>query len=341
MLRPAHHRTPARQGGQILVIFILGLTALVGTAGLVLDGGDTYAQRRAMQNAADLAATAGANAYLNTTASVATKTSTAIDAARAAATRNGYTNDVSGASVTVGTTLLSAGARMSVSISKAHANNFVRVFGMNSWNVSVSAGSLAGVTDTAGTAAPWTMSIQAFNTDGTPKYTSANPQWFGGTNNDYPTNALDVAWTDFQGADNVNSSEVARIIRAEDVVTATIFFERYIGQHNDGFHTDLFGEVDEYMSGHDVPVAVVGPGSPNCAAPTAQYTNGCFKGWVIFHVISASGGSDKGIRGYFTGNFVGSPLSIGECTAQLLAAGTCGVVTAHSPFLNYVVRLSD
>ncbi len=341
MFRPAQHRAPSRQGGQILVLFILGLTALVGTAGLVLDGGDTFAQRRAEQNAADLAATAGANAYLNTTASVATKVSTAIAAARAAATRNGYTDGSGGATVSVSTALLSAGVRLSVGITKPHANNFVRVFGMDSWNVSVSAGSLAGVTDTAETAAPWTMSIQAFNADGTPKYTSANPQWFGETNGDYPTSGLDIAWTDFQGWNNVNSSEVRRIITGENVVTATIFFEQYIGQHNDGYHTTLFGDVNTEMSGHEVPVAVVGPGSPNCAAPTQQYLNGCFKGWVMFHVIEADGGAHKAIHGYFTGNFVGSPLSIGECTAQLAAAGTCGVVTAHSPFLNYVVRLSD
>ena len=33
--------------------------------------------------------------------------------------------------------------------------------------------------------------------------------------------------------------------------------------------------------------------------PNGQ-ANGCFKGWAMFHVISASGGSDKDINGYFT-----------------------------------------
>jgi hypothetical protein len=137
----------------------------------------------------------------------------------------------------------------------------------------------------------------------------------------------------------VNTNEVERIIRGENTVDATVFFERYIGQHNQGNHSSLFDVVDEVLSGLDLPVAVVGPGSPDCAAPTESYSNGCFKGWVMFHVIEAVGGSTKQIRGYFTSNFIGSPLSIGTCTPDLQAAGTCGLVTANSPFINYVVRL--
>ena len=52
--------------GQIIVIFALGLVAMIAMVGLVLDGGSTFAQRRGQQNAADLAALAGANQYLLT-----------------------------------------------------------------------------------------------------------------------------------------------------------------------------------------------------------------------------------------------------------------------------------
>ena len=52
--------------GQIIVIFALGLVAMIAMVGLVLDGGSTFAQRRGQQNAADLAAMAGANQYLLT-----------------------------------------------------------------------------------------------------------------------------------------------------------------------------------------------------------------------------------------------------------------------------------
>ena len=58
---------------------------MIAMVGLVLDGGSTFAQRRDQQNGADLAAVAGANAYLNayyTSGSVATAQSAAVTAAR-------------------------------------------------------------------------------------------------------------------------------------------------------------------------------------------------------------------------------------------------------------------
>jgi hypothetical protein len=60
----------------------------------------------------------------------------------------------------------------------------------------------------------------------------------------------------------------------------------------------------------------------------------------MFHVVSASGGSDQTITGYFLSDFVRQPLTVGECTAAQQAAGTCGVVTSN-PFGQYAVRLSD
>ena len=63
MMRRTASRTRA-DDGQIIVIFALGLISLIAMVGLVLDGGSTYAQRRGQQNAADLAALAGANEYL-------------------------------------------------------------------------------------------------------------------------------------------------------------------------------------------------------------------------------------------------------------------------------------
>ena len=62
LTRPA--RGHSRERGQILVLFAFGAVALIAMVGLVLDGGDTYAQRRDEQNGADMAAMAGANAYM-------------------------------------------------------------------------------------------------------------------------------------------------------------------------------------------------------------------------------------------------------------------------------------
>jgi len=323
--------------GQILVIFALGLVGIVAMVGLVLDGGDTFSQRRGQQNGADLAAVAGANAYLNTfmsTGSVGASTTAARNAAVANATTNGYTAG-SGVTVTTAVSLRSAGVEVKVDITKPHENSFARVVGMNSWDVSVTATAETGAIDTGVGAAPWIMNINAFNGNGTPKYTSSNPIAFGEANGDYPISATDLAWTDFNGSNNVNTSEVRNIIDGSNVVTATIGFEQYIGQHNNGNHTALYPVVDSYLAGKDVPIPIVGPcpaGSPN--------PDGCFKGWAMFHVVSAAGGSSKTITGYFLGNFIRQPLTVGACTPAMQTAGTCGVIPS-SAFGAYVVRLSN
>jgi Flp pilus assembly protein TadG len=332
------HTQPApdrRERGQIIVIFALALVVIIGMVGLVIDGGGAFAQRRSEQSVADVASLAGANAYMNTTG-VGTATAAAIAAARASATRNGYTHGVNGATVGVTVALKSSGAVVRVAITAPHANTFARVMGMNTWDVSVTAGSEAAVVDTGVGAAPWIMNIGAFNPDGTPKYTSANPIAFGEANGDYPVSATDIAWTDYNGSNNVNTNEVRGIIDGTNIVTATIDVDQYIGQHNQGNHTALYDDVNAALAGDNVPIPVVGPcpvGAPN--------PNGCFQGWAMFHVVSASGGSDKTITGYFLGDFISKPLSVGECTAAQQAAGTCGVIDANSPFDSYYVRLSE
>ncbi len=257
-----------REHGQIIVIFALALVAIIGMVGLVIDGGGAFAQRRNEQKVADLAAVAGANAFMNAgTNTLAARSSAANAGAQAAASRNGYTHGTGGAVVTVAIDPLSAGGRVRVGLTAPHENYFARVMGMNSWNVSVSAAADAGMIDTGVGAAPWTMNIGAFNADGSPKYTSSNPQDFGEANGDFPISPLDIAWTDFNGNNNVNTNEVRGIIDGSNVVTETITANQYIGQHNQGNHTALYGDVDSYLSGHDVPVPIVGPGTPDCRRP--------------------------------------------------------------------------
>jgi hypothetical protein len=53
-----------REGGQVLVIFALSITMLFAAAGLAFDIGRFYAERRYLQNAADAAALAAANAMI-------------------------------------------------------------------------------------------------------------------------------------------------------------------------------------------------------------------------------------------------------------------------------------
>lgn len=341
--RPRH----ARERGQILVLFTLAAVAAIAMVGLVLDGSDTFAQRRHEQNAADMAALAGANAYLNVysvsvgpdTAKVALATAAANAAATATAAQNGYVNGVGGVTVTVNTRLLSTGAETRVGITKPHPNNFAGIVGFSSWPVSVDAAAQSGSIDTAIAAAPWLMHIDAFNGNGSPKYGPGNARSFGEVNGDYPVGALDLSWTDFNGSNNVNTDEVDDIITGQNIVTATFSLAnggQYIGQHNQGNHTALYGAVNSKLAGKDVPIPIVGdcPGG----VPSA---GGCFKGWALFHVISADGGPCKCITGYFQPDgFQRYPMTVGECTPAQQAANQCGFVAVNFSGA-YTVRLVD
>jgi Flp pilus assembly protein TadG len=54
------HRRPHREQGQALVLFGVGLVAVVFMVGLIIDGGNAYAQQRTTQNGSDAAAESGA-----------------------------------------------------------------------------------------------------------------------------------------------------------------------------------------------------------------------------------------------------------------------------------------
>ncbi len=278
-------------GGQILVVFVLAMVAIIGIVGLAIDGGGAYAQRRDQQTAADLSALAAANDYLlsNDSAQATTR-------ARTVAATNDFT-DGSG-STAVGVTIdTSNGVEVLVTINSPHRNSFLGAIGMSSWNVTTSATALAGFPDSASGAAPFVFSISAFNNDGTPKYQTATD--FGDGNGDVPINDLDIAWTNY-GTGNVNTSEVRSIIDGSTTINATLTYGEYIGQHNNGNHTALFSDVDTYLSGKDLPVPVVD-------------ASGNFMGWGTFHVNSASGGSSKHINGYFLSSFTSAATSVTSC----------------------------
>ncbi len=54
------HNRATNRSGQVLVLVVIALVALIGFAALAIDVGHSYAQRRQLQNAADAAALAGA-----------------------------------------------------------------------------------------------------------------------------------------------------------------------------------------------------------------------------------------------------------------------------------------
>lgn len=297
MSTPISRRHETRdERGQIAVVFGLILVAIVAMVGLVLDGGSAFAQRRAQQNSSDLAAMAGANTYLLTNDSA-----TAISAARKVSADNGWEHGTDGVNVDV-TLDTTNGVAVTVVVEAPHDNTFGAIVGLRTMQVATSATALSGFADTAEGAGPIIFSVDAFDTNGKPKALYGNkntPYAFGEGNGDVPIAPGDLAWTNY-GTGNVNTNEVRQIIQGNLVITKTIDFGQYIGQHNNGNHTALYSEVNGYLSGTNIPVPIVDHG-------------GNFQGWATFHVVSASGGSAKDVVGYFVSDFYDQRLSVGSC----------------------------
>ncbi len=290
--------THDRERGQIIVIFALALVAIIAMVGLVLDGGSAFAQRRDQQSAADLAALAGANDYL-----LNHDDTLARARARTIAEANGYKNGTNGVVVTVVPADLSTGLLLRVDISAPHPNNFSSILGMPTWNVATTATAKTGFADTATGAGPLIFSNKAFDTFGTPLAAYGDkdhPFTFGDRNNDFPNAADDIAWTDYNGADNVNTDEIRDIIRGTVVYKRTMQDGQYIGQHTSGYHNDLFDEMNTYLSGENIPVPIVDEA-------------GRFTGWATFHVVSADGSSNKTVTGYFVTQAVDEKLTVEGC----------------------------
>jgi Flp pilus assembly protein TadG len=161
-----HSSSPSsrsRQRGQVLVIFTLGLIALIGGVALVIDGGVAFAQQRGTQNAADAAANAGATVLAQRLGG-ATRTDADVEAAIASiASLDGitptsyYTNvsgaplDASGAVVgpdqaaTVGGGTIPTGAQgVHVTGDRTFGTTFARVLGFTTFTASADAIAVTG-----------------------------------------------------------------------------------------------------------------------------------------------------------------------------------------------------
>ncbi len=171
------------ESGQVFVVFILSMFVLVSVAGLAVDAGGTFAQRRDQQIAADLAALAAANDYL-----INGNEPLAVARAESVATDNGYVTGLGGTSVAVGIDT-SNGVQVTVGVAAPHPNTFLTLLGMPNWSVSTTASALAGFPDSAQGAGPFIFSIGAFEDDGTPKYQTDTD--FGEGNGDVPVSDLD------------------------------------------------------------------------------------------------------------------------------------------------------
>ena len=277
-----------RERGQMLVIFALALIALVGMVGLIIDGGDSFLQRRDQQNVSDAAAMAAGYALVNGQDPTA--------AAQAVASANGYTNGVNGTTVTVTVT----SSAITVDVSKPHQNYFSGIMGFASWGVSATASVQAGTPNAAYSPMPLIFNVKAFNNSANKNKTV--PGVFdepGNGNADVPTTSTSFNWTIFCTANgnscNANSSGVDAIIGNNGTGT-TIYSDDAIGPLNAGSHTTLFSSLSAVV-GTSFPVAIVNDA-------------GEVQGWAMFYLTGSVGGSSKQISGYFGEQVNANPMVI-------------------------------
>jgi Flp pilus assembly protein TadG len=299
--------------GQILVIFALALVAITAMVGLVLDGGSAFAQRRSEQNAADLAALAAANDLI-----VNQGSADWLGTAHAIARLNGYEDGKNGATVTVtcqncpGQALDAAydGVQVRVDISGKHANAFVGVVGMTSWDVSVTATSKTGWPDSAAGPAPFIVSKKAFDDVGkATSCTGPSDQCdLGHPVDDTPSEATEFTWTDFGvgtggyekpclDTGNVNDAELANYMDGQAKFSLTLQFGCYIAQHNDGVMNNIVAQLHA-LAPIELPVPIVDE-------------EGKFVGWATFHLTKATAGGRNGIlTGYFLSGLQNQRLDV-------------------------------
>ena len=315
-------RKPGEKG-QTIVLFALGLVAIVAMVGLVIDGSAAYGQRRTQQNAADMAALAGATTQVNGGPSAAAHA----DAQAVALANFGDP----GAVVSVDDSIIGF---VKVDITAPHRNYFAGVVGQASWPVSVTATAKVGVPTGVTGAAPIIFSTQVFDPGtGMPfapfgcATPPCSPAEFGDGNGDVPNGPNDVAWTLY--GPNVDTNSVRPILAGNATLNVSFEIGDYIGQSNGGFHNTIFGDgsggtgpdqctgsssatnVDSCLAGTDVIVPIVSPEGTTC---NGGENGGCFEGWALFHVVRATGASVKSIEGYFVSGFSRGGSSEDMCT---------------------------
>lgn len=298
-------RAPSTERGQILVLFTLSIVVIIGVVGLVIDGGSAFAQRRAEQNVADLAALAGATAALNTSGTAADRQVAAENAARATAAANGYVHGTDGVQLTVTSFASGTLNKVQVGVTRPHRNAFVGLLGFPTWDVSVDAEAISSrMANAVKGALPLLFNEEAFpnatcdQSSGTCADKIETYQLPGTGNEDVPQDATQFNWTIFCTASgnpcNANSDGVRDIIEGGGTAT-TIRINDDIGPLNAGSHTTLFNALEANAIGQTFPVPIVND-------------EGEMVGFAYFKLVSVEGGSEKVIKGFFVSPIDGSEL---------------------------------
>src|SRR6476659_1402563 len=153
------------QRGQTLPLICLFMVSLLGVSGMVLDLGNGYAQRRAVQNEADAAAIAGADAI---------PSGNTASAAQQMAAKNGRASD----QVTVTITGVDT---VTVTVARTAPTFFLKVFGRSSIPVSATAkATVEAVGAVKGHVSPYAVTVQAYaNGTGTTLFKESQPGAYG------------------------------------------------------------------------------------------------------------------------------------------------------------------
>ena len=141
-------RSAASAAGQTLPMVVLFLVVLCGMAGLVIDLGNGYLQKRSTQNVADAAALAGASAIPQGTWQTAAST-------------NAATNDKPGDQVTES---LSGGNTVTVTVTRSSPTYILGLFGVHTIKVTSTAkATIEALGQVAGHVAPYAVPESSYN----------------------------------------------------------------------------------------------------------------------------------------------------------------------------------
>ena len=324
MSQRGHRR---EEEGQALVLFVLALAAIVGMAGLVLDGGAAFAQRRQQQNVADLAAEAGAIAYANTPGNQGARTAAARARALAVAALNGYADGVDSTDVKVQIQHngQNSSTTITVEVDRPHTNAFAGVVGQPTWDISTEATAITGIPNGAIGSMPLIFNQEAFSVAenfGEPGNVFQSLQT---GNETVPQDGTSFNWTVFctgGGTEscNADTETVGTLIdqKGEDTLVQV---GDNIQPMNAGAHTELYGRMEKWV-GEEFPVAIVDD-------------EGHLIGWAIFHLTDVGGTAEKTLSGYFVSPVNHESLQIVGCRGG--AGGNC----SGGSFGSYTIKLID
>jgi Flp pilus assembly protein TadG len=228
--------------GQAIVIFVLALVPILGMVGLVIDGGNAFAQRRADQNATDASALAGAldmaeNLPFENKGLVGPNSDAVIEATIAASAAENGINDTTATYVNINGTNLgvtvgagsipATAAGVRVVGSKTFDAYFAGAIGFPNFTVTTEATAVAGYIQNVGGSTvlpitiPVNVTICANNGDAVQVLDNGNPfQWPVGTTVSVPIckgpASGNVGWLDWDPPSGGTSEVVNSILHPDN-----------------------------------------------------------------------------------------------------------------------------